>query len=92
MANWQGVETQKLVANGTAKSATFEGGIQGCYVVSDADCFIDFDNVAQSSSLLIKANQAPAQILFPKSNVTKVWAITGGATANVYLMGIRGGF
>jgi hypothetical protein len=89
MANFEGQETQKISVTTTAKAATFDGGIQQAYLSADADCFVDFDDVATTSSLLIKANLAPVRITFGGSNVQKVWAICA-STANLYILGVRG--
>lgn len=90
MARDQAQETQKMAVTAAANYATFEGGIQQAYLSSDADCFVDFDEVAMTSSLLLKANQAPVRISFGGSNVQKVWAITSGGSANLYILGVRG--
>ena len=91
MASWEGLETKTISVTTTSQEATFAVGIQGCYLVADANCFVDFDVPAiASSSLLIVANQPPAQILFGGSNVQKVTAITASSTANLYILGVRG--
>lgn len=89
MARDQSQETAKLGVTTTAKQINFEGGVQQVYITADADCFVDFDEVATTSSLLIKANQAPARISFGGSNVQNVWAICA-STANLYVLGVRG--
>lgn len=89
MARDQGIETAQIAVTTTAKSATFEGGIQQAYLSADADCFVDFDDPATTGSLLLKANQAPVRISFGGCNVQKVWAICA-STANLYILGVRG--
>lgn len=91
IAQFDSTETQKLAVTTTDGEATFAGGIQECYLVADADCFVDFDVPADTGSLLIKANLAPARIAFHGGNIKKVHAITASGTANLYILGTRGG-
>ena len=89
MARYDSVETQTISLAATSKEATFEGGVQSVVLVADTDCYVDFDTPAMSqSSLLVKANQAPAQIHFPGASVQKVTAI--GTSGILYILGIRG--
>ena len=91
MAATQTAEAQKISATSTAKYATFDGGIQQCYISSDADIYVSFDDqvpVSSGNALLIKANLAPVRIDFRGGSVQKVWAITA-STANVYVLGTR---
>ncbi len=78
-----------VVATGD-KFATLSSGAQKVYLVSDADCFIEFDQPAMASrSFLIKANQHPAEFEFSGGNVNKVHAITATGTANLYILAVR---
>lgn len=90
MANFQTTENAKISATSTAQAATFPGGIQRVYIVSDADVYISFDETVAvvGQSLLIKANIQPVEINFFNGNVQKLWAICS-STANVYLLGVR---
>lgn len=90
MAQYDSLETQTISVTTTSKAATFDGGINECYLVTDADCFVDFDipSIA-NSSLLIKANLAPARIVFSNGSVKKITAITASSTANLYILGVR---
>jgi hypothetical protein len=91
MAANQTTEAQKIAATTTANYATFDGGIQQCYISADGDCYISFDEqvpVASGNALLIKANLAPVRIDFRGGSVQKVWAIAGGSVS-VYLLGVR---
>ena len=91
MAAYDATETHKIAVTTSALAATFPGGIKACYLVSDADCFVDFDVPAiASDSLLIKASLQPVEINFGGGNVKKVYAITATGTANLYILGIRG--
>lgn len=90
MASYKAAETAKIAVTVNDKFATFDGGAQEFYLVSDADCFVDFDEVAQAnSSLLIKANLAPARIVIKNGNTTTVHAITASSTANLYILAVR---
>lgn len=91
IANYDTLERAKIAVTSADKSATFAMGIQSCYLVTDADCFIDFDTAAVASqSLLLKANFPPALIEFHGGNVGQIHAITSGGTANLYILGVRG--
>lgn len=91
MARGDTVETAQIAATTTAKAATFDGGCNKFLIRADADCYIDFDEVAVTSrSMLIKAAiDHPTEFNFGKNVVKKVWAITASSTANVYIVGIR---
>lgn len=90
MAQDQSIETQLLPVTAVAKAADFAGGIQQAYLACDADCFVDFDEVATTSSLKLKANYPPTRISFGSANVQNVWAITASGSANLYILGVRG--
>ena len=82
-------ENEKIEATTTAKYADFDSGVRKVNIVSDADCFVSFDeNVATTSSFLMKAN-TPHEFQFDGGGPRRVWAITASSTANVYLLVIR---
>lgn len=79
-------ETAKVSVTTTDNYATFQGA-QQLYLVTDADCFIDFDQPAVANrSLLLKANQAPVFFDLRGGSVGQVHAITASSTANLYIM------
>jgi hypothetical protein len=88
MARSQTVETQKVAMTSTTQAATFEGGVQGVYLSSDADCFVDFDQPSDTGSYLIKANVAYPFFDFRSGSVSKVYAQTA-TTGNLYILGVR---
>lgn len=89
MANYSSSETQKIAVTTVDKFATFDGSAQEFYLVCDADVFVDFDQPAVlNQSLLIKANQSPARLVFENGNIGKVHAICA-STANLYILGVR---
>lgn len=90
MANYQAVETQVLsVSSSNTSHLTFEDGVQQFYISCDVDCFVDFDQPADAGSLLFQADQSPVRIDLRGGNTKKVYAITGGGTGSLYVMGVR---
>jgi len=91
MSSYQTAEAQMISATSTAKSATFEGGINKCVISASADTYITFDEqipVVSGHSLYIHGNDHATEIDFSGGNIKKVWAITA-STANVFILGIR---
>ena len=90
MANWDKSETAKIAATSTATAATFDTGVREVHIIADGDCFIGFDeDVATVSSFLLKANVEANPFIFEGGGPLKVWAITSGASVNVYVLVIR---
>jgi hypothetical protein len=90
MADWHTAETALVAASSVNNYATFDGGVNSVVLSSTVDCYVDFETPAATSrSLLVQADQAPFQIYFGKSTVKKVYAITGGGTGNLHILGIR---
>lgn len=88
MAQYDPIETQVATITSTSQELTFEGGIQSVVLVSDTDCYVDFDTAAISqSSMLLKANLQPVQIDFRGGNVKKITVI--GSSGKFYAVGIR---
>lgn len=94
MARWQPIEHQKITATGSTGGtpANFEGGIQQLYVTSDVDVTLAFDTPAvfNSEGIMIKANYPPARFEVKAANPQNIYVVSGGATASVLLMGVRG--
>lgn len=90
MAAYDQLETQTMAISVTPNYATFDGGIQGLHIATTQDCHVDFDRVASTSSMLIKANQNPVYFGFAGSNVQKIYVRTASSTGTVYLLGVRG--
>lgn len=79
------IETRKVAATTTNKTEDFVRGCIGFIVSADADCFIDFDENADTGSFLVKAgtNTGFVPCQFTKFNVV------ASTTANVYIMAFR---
>ena len=56
MDQYKTSETRKIAATSTAKTEDFVRSCRGAVVSADADCFIAFDEVADSGSLFIQAD------------------------------------
>ncbi len=97
MANYEGLEVQKLttVTSSTQQVATFDGGINALSITSDQDIYINFDGhpaaAAANQGFLVKGGVTQPQMIFRGSNVQKINVIAVSTSANVYLLGYRGG-
>ena len=78
-------ETRKIAATTTAKEENFITGCKGAIVSADADCFISFDEVADTGSFFIQAdtNTGYIPVQFTK------FSVVAATTANVYILAIR---
>ena len=78
-------DTRKIAATTTAKEENFGSLFSGAIVSTDADCFISFDEVADSGSFFLNAddNTGYLPVQFTK------FSVVAGSTANVYIMAIR---
>lgn len=85
MASDRAVETRKITATTTNKEENFVTGCKGVIVSADAACFIDFDENADSGSLLVSANTNTGYI---PVQFTK-FSVVATTTANVYIMAFR---
>lgn len=85
MASFQSSETRKIAATTTNKSENFITGCTGAVVSADGDCFIAFDENADTGSLFIKANTITPfiPVQFTRFNVV------ASTTANVYILALR---
>lgn len=79
------VDTRKIAATTTAKEENFGSLFTGAIVASDGNCFIDFDEVADSGSLFVPANTNTSYI---PVQFTK-FSVVAATTANVYIMALR---
>lgn len=85
MASDRSSETRKIEATTTAKEENFVTGCKGAIVSADADCFISFDEVADSGSFFI---QADTNTGFIPVTFTK-FSVVAASTANVYILAVR---
>ena len=85
MSSDRASETRKIAATTTAKEEDFVTGCKGAIVSADADCFISFDEVADSGSFFIQAdtNTGYIPVQFTRFSVVAV------STANVYILALR---
>ena len=88
MANWESVQSVKIAVTGTDKKENFGGLCIGVVLSADADCFVAFDENADTGSLLIKGATAAQALYFPVK-FTEIHAITSGGTANLYVLALR---
>ena len=85
MAKWEATETRKISLEVTDKKEDFVAGVVAVYLVSDTDCYVDFDRVATTSSFLVKANQFYHMELV---HFTQLHAI--GTSGNLFICVARG--
>jgi hypothetical protein len=85
MASDRASDTRKIAATTTAKEENFVTGCTGAIISADGDCFISFDEVADSGSLLLKANTNTG---FIPIQFTK-FSVVASTTANVYILAVR---
>ena len=79
-------ETRLLAVGATDTKEDFVTGCRGCYLVSDADCFVAFDENADTGSFLVKAN---AFYAFEDLQFTQIHAIRTGGATNLYILAKR---
>lgn len=86
MASDRATETRSFAVGTTDTVENFVTGCKGCHLVADADCYVAFDENADSGSFLIKAN-----IHYDLDNVpfTQIHAIRTGGAATLYILAIR---
>ncbi len=91
MANYDTKEIAQISVSTTDLSATATGGgAQEVYLVASADCYVAFDTPATTTTgFLIKANLAPARIVFTGGSVNQVHAVTASGTATLYVLFVR---
>ena len=80
----QSTETAQVSISSTDNYATVVGA-QRVWLVASADCYIDFDQPAVTTrSLLLKANQVPAEFEFSGANISKIHVI--GTSGTLYVL------
>lgn len=79
-------ETRKIAMTTTPQEENFVRGSRFVYLISDADCYVDFDQTADTGSLLCKAN-VPTNPL--PVTCTKISARTVSSTGNLYILFMR---
>ena len=85
MASDRASETRKIAATTTAKEENFITGCRGAVVSADADCFISFDEVADSGSFFIQADTNTGYIPVQFTR----FSVIATSTANVYILALR---
>ena len=88
MANWEASQAVTIAVTGTDKKQNFGGLCTGVVLSADADCFVAFDENADTGSLLVKGATA-AQAVYIPVKFTEIHAITSGGTANLYILALR---
>lgn len=85
MASDRASETRKIAATTTNKEENFGSSCKGCIVSTDGDCFIAFNENADTGSLLVKANTNTGYIPVEFQR----FSVVASTTANVYILAIR---
>lgn len=85
MASDRASETRKIAATTTAKEENFVTGCKGAVISADADCFIAFDENADSGSFFIQADTNTGFIPVPFTR----FSVVAASTANVYILAVR---
>lgn len=88
ISNWEASQTATIAVTTTDKKQNFGGLCTGVVLSADADCFVAFDENADTGSLLIKGATAAQAVHFPVK-FTEVHAITASGTANLYILALR---
>ena len=88
LATWQASETRLIAVTTTDKKESFGALCTGVVLSADADCFVAFDENADTGSLLIKGATAAQAVFFPVK-FTEIHAITSAGTANLYVLALR---
>ena len=86
MASDQASESRKLEVTGVDKEVNFESLVTAVNLIADGDCFVAFDENADTGSFLCKANVYTGWMVIP---FTRLHAITSGGTANLYIQVAR---
>ena len=86
MASDRQNETRKLTVETSDSVENFVTGCSGCYLVATADCYVAFDETADTGSLLIKAN-----IVYPLENIkfTQIHALQTGGASSLHILAFR---
>lgn len=86
MATWQSTETRKIAVGTVDTVENFTQKCTGCYLVATADCYVAFDENADTGSLLVKANQ-----LYPLEEIefTQIHAIRTGGAGDLHVLAKR---
>ncbi len=85
MADFHAVDTRKIAATSTDKSENFITKCKRVVLSSDGDCFVDFDENADTGSFFIKGNQSPIAFDVEFTQVH----VVASTTANLYILAIR---
>ena len=85
MDQYKSSETRKVAATTTNKTEDFVRSCKGAIVSADADCFIAFDENADSGSFFI---QADTNTGFIPVEFTK-FSVVAASSANVYILAVR---
>lgn len=79
-------ETRSVTVDTVDSQVQFTRGCSGCHLVATSDCYVAFDENADSGSFLIKAN-----IHYDLSDVpfTQIHTIRTGGAATLHILAIR---